>query len=134
MLLLVAAIIFVTLMIWTRAHPQRPDDPVAAAMQDLSDKLGLEVSPPTGGGGVKVTAVRPDSPGARLGFRAGDRIVAVGDRSIWHPPGLVDAIAKVLSSGYPVSVMVDTNGDYHSIIIGRGQRAGASGRGRAAGR
>lgn len=119
-ILLVAAIIFVSLMIWTRMHPQKPEDPVGDAISQLSEGLGLDIEPVAGPkGGVTVTAVRPGSPAERLGFQAGDRILAIGDRSVWHALNVHESLGQGLSSGRAFPILVDSNGNYHAIIMGR---------------
>jgi membrane-associated protease RseP (regulator of RpoE activity) len=133
-LLLAGAIAFVVLLFWVRTHPQKPEDPLADAVDSLSKGLGLEVeSSPLPNGGVLVKGVRPESPAQRLGLRAGDRIVAVGDRSVWHAINLAEFISQALSQGYPVPVLVETKGNYHPIIMGRGLHAGPGQSGRAVG-
>ncbi len=117
---LVAAIIFVSLMIWTRMHPQKPEDPVGDAMSQLSKGLGLDIAPVAGpNGGVPVTAVRAGSPADRLGFRAGDRILAIGDRSVWHALNIQEFLGQALTTGRAIPILVDSNGNYHAIIMGR---------------
>jgi len=124
--LLVAAIVFVALMIWVRTHPEKPDDPVMESVEQLWDKLGLRIQPVPGGpgGGLPVNDVKAGSPADRVGFRKGDRILAVGDRSVWHSLMFSEQLNQNLSQGRPFSVLVDSNGSYHGIIMGRALRGG----------
>src|SRR5574340_67212 len=132
-ILLLAAIIFVSLMIWTRTHPQKPEDPVMDAINELSRGLGLVIEPVAGPkGGVTVTSVNAGSPAERLGFKAGDRILAIGDRSVWNALNVQEFLGQGLSSGAPFPILVDSKGNYHAIILGRQMRGqgGRAGRGR----
>jgi S1-C subfamily serine protease len=121
-LLLLIAIAVVGVMIYVQRHPPSEEDPLAEATKELARGVGLEVKPrPEGAqGGLLVTGVRPGTAAERLGFRAGDRVVAVGDRSVWHAIGLANGIGEALSRGMPISVLVNSDGHYHSIVMGRG--------------
>ena len=122
--LLVAAVVFVALMIWVRTHPEKQEDPTMEAVTQLSEKVGLTIQPVPGpSGGLPVTDVRPASAADRLGFRKGDRILAVGDRSVWHALMFSEQLSQSLSSGRPFPILVDSNGTYHAIIMGRAMRA-----------
>ncbi|MGD0111125.1 MAG: PDZ domain-containing protein [Armatimonadota bacterium] len=127
--LLVAAIVFVALMLWVRTHPEKPPDPVMDAVDEMAQGIGFTVQPVPGPeGGLPVLAVKAGSPADHLGFRKGDRILAVGDRSIWHAQMLSEQLSQNLQSGMPFPVLVNSSGTFHSIILGRSMR-GPAGRG-----
>jgi len=127
--LLVAAIVFVGLMLWVRSHPEKPPDPVMDAVDEMSKSLGLTVLPiPGPEGGLPVLDVKSGLPADRLGFRKGDRILAVGDRSVWHALMLSEQLNQNLQLGMPFPILVNSSGTFHSIILGRNMRGG-SGRG-----
>jgi len=124
--LLVAAIVFVGLMFWVRTHPEKPKDPVMDAVGQLKESLGLTVQPVPGPeGGLPVLDVKAGSPADRLGFRKGDRILAVGDRSVWHVLMFSEQLSQNLETGMPSPILVNSNGTYHSIVMGRHMRGGA---------
>lgn len=128
--LLGAAVLFVGAMIWIRAHPPEPDDPLGAAREAVLEKLGLDLEPMAGpGGGLLVKAVVAGSASDQLGFRAGDRILAVGDRSVWHVVSFTEKLDAYLSRRLPVPVLVNSDGNYHSIVIGRRMAGADPGRG-----
>jgi len=121
--LLVVGIALVAVMFWARANPPGQDDPLKQAVRGISRALGLEVDPlPSAGpvGGLTVRSVRRGGPGERLGLAVGDRIVALGDRSVWHAITLAEGIDEVASRGLPVPIMVASGNKYRSVIIGQG--------------
>jgi len=125
-ILLVAAIVFVALMLWVRTHPEKPVDPIMDALDELKKGMGLTVQPlPGPNGGLPVLEVEPGSPADRLGFRKGDRILTVGDRSIWHVLMLTEQLSQNLEQGRPFPVLVDSKGTYHAIVVGRGMQGSA---------
>ncbi len=54
--------------------------------------------------GVEVTAVAPDSPAARAGLAAGDRLVQIGERAISSPADLSPAIGAYLERDVTIRV------------------------------
>ena len=94
--LLLAAILFMAGLFWVRAHPGHQHNPLEEAVESLSRALGMEVEtvPTRGGpGGLLVTEVLPGSPAERAGVQVGERVVAVGDRSVWHAIQLQELIS-----------------------------------------
>jgi S1-C subfamily serine protease len=126
MLLLIAAIIFVGIMIWTRVAPEKQDDSLSVGARYLSDRLGLEMATtPSGASGLVVNRVRPGGLGEWAGFHQGDRIVAVGDRSIWHVYGLANVVSERFSMGIPAVFLVARGSEYLQIMVGPGAQPGA---------
>ncbi len=86
---------------------QLPNDKVARADQGEDDagsmgkdlpRLGLQLAPAksvdgAGGEGVVVTGVDPNGPAAARGFRTGDVILKVGDKSVATPKDVRDGFA-----------------------------------------
>lgn len=133
--LLGAAILFVAAMIWVRAHPQEPEDPLERARMMVYEKLGMDLAVvATTGSGLEVKAVDAGSSAEALGFQVGDRIVAVGDRSVWHVVSFTEQLDQYFSQRLPVPVLVNRSGVYHSILMGRRLAGDEPGRGGGGGR
>lgn len=116
MLLLVAAIIVVAGLFWARAEVREAKkDPLTKAQEWVQKSFGMTVERQTStGSGLKVQAVLPGGAAAEAGIKQGDRIVAVGDRSVWHVYQLVELIAA--RKGAPMMpVLVATGDDYHLV-------------------
>ncbi len=80
-----------------------------------------------GAGGVRVEGVRAGGPAQRGGIKAGDRIVACGDQSVWHAQQLWELISGLGTQRMPVALLVEREGTYHGVMLGgvpRGQRRG----------
>ncbi len=122
---LIAAILFVGGLFWVRANPPAGEpDPLVDARDQLVERLGLEVALEAGpGGGLRVEGVRPDSPVDRAGIQVGDRLMACGDRSVWHVHQLVQFIAEDLGVAPAVSLMMERDGVYWNVLLGGRPRA-----------
>lgn len=122
-LVLIGAIVVVGFAIKMRANPpvpDEPDDPLVTAAEQLEAGVGLVVEvAPDPNGGVRVTEVKPGSPALQLGIQAGDRIVACGARSVWHTYDLAEQMSQALSYGAPVPLLVEREGDYWQVVLGR---------------
>lgn len=106
-LLLGAAILVMGGLIWVRVYPPKPPNPLEDSVEAISDVFGMTVSVgPHPGGGELVEKVRPGSLAERIGFRVGERIVAVGERSVWHVRQLQELISQRSQMGQPLTVMV----------------------------
>jgi S1-C subfamily serine protease len=107
-------------MYWVQANPPKPKlHPLEEAAESLSHGLGLQVeSEPDDRGGVQVTGVVSGSPAEATGLRAGDRIVACGDQSVWHTVQLIEVISGPLSSGSPCALLVENDGSYRGVTLG----------------
>ena len=78
--------------------------------------LGLEVeSIPSGGFGLTVVQVTPDSPAWKAGFRNGDKVIGVSGQAV----STTDAFAEQLSRfapGAPVKFLVDRRGKTANLV------------------
>jgi S1-C subfamily serine protease len=125
-LLLTVAILLVAAMFWMRANPTGPPNPLQEAADGLYQQFGFEVAlTPGEEGGLAVKAIRPESPASQLGIQVGERIVAVGDRSVWHAIQLQQLIDKTAERGGPFSLMLAKDGVYRTVYVGM-QQAPAS--------
>jgi S1-C subfamily serine protease len=126
MLLLIGGILFAAGMFWVRArqHSGGPEDLLLEAQGSLARSFGMEVATEAiPEGGVRVEEVRPGSPAERAGIKAGDRIVACGDRSVWHAYQLAQYIGEELAFGPAVTLLVESGGDYRPAMFGMQPRA-----------
>ena len=116
-ILLLLAIVFVLGLFWVRSQPPKVDDPLAESQQAINEKLGLLVEEVPGPkGGLTVISVTPDTPGARMGLKAGDRILTVNERSVWHVVQLQDLLADKLEKGLTV-FMVEREGTFRLALV-----------------
>ncbi|NIR00309.1 MAG: PDZ domain-containing protein, partial [Gemmatimonadales bacterium] len=82
-------------MIWVRvrAPSAGTDDPLLLARESIAERFGMELATTAGPeGGLLVETVAPGRPAEQVGIQAGDRIVACGDRSVWHVYQLMELI------------------------------------------
>ena len=88
-LLLVAVIGFVAVLFWTRSNPAQEKDPLTEAQETIADAFGMTLAQVCGPeGGLPVEAIEPNGPAAGAGIEVGDRVVTIGDESVWHAAGL----------------------------------------------
>ena len=129
-LLLIGTILLVGGMFWVRANPRSPesDDPLIKARDSLAQGFGIELATESRPeGGVRVEGVKPGSAAEEAGINAGDRIVACGDRSVWHAYQLAEYIVQELTYTPAVSLLVERDGDYRQVVFGS-RPGGSSGR------
>ena len=127
--LLLLAISFVVGLLWVRSHPAEIEDPLAEAQEEINRKFGFLVETTPGPkGGLTIQGVTPNSPAVHLGFQAGDRVLAVNERSVWHAVQLRDLIAEKLSRG-PVALMVEREGVFRLVVLGARAAPGRAGPG-----
>jgi S1-C subfamily serine protease len=118
-LLLIAAILFVAGLFWVRAHPAQKDNPLAQATDNISLGLGMEVEPAPGPeGGLLVKEVRPKSVAEHVGVKVGERVVAVGDRSVWHAVQLEQFISEEMSTTGSCTIMLVKGNVYRTVTLG----------------
>lgn len=116
-ILLLLAIVFVLGLFWVRNQPPQVEDPLAESQQAINKKLGFLVEEVPGPrGGLTVISVTPNTPGARMGLKAGDRILAVNERSVWHVVQLQDLLAEKLAKGMTV-LMVEREGTFRVALV-----------------
>lgn len=116
---LIVLILFGAGFYWVQANPPKPKlHPLEEAAESLSQGLGLQVDgEPADLGGVQVTGVAAGSPAEAAGLRAGHRIVACGDQSVWHTVQLIELMSAALGSGAPCSLMVEQDGSYRAVML-----------------
>ena len=128
-LLLLVAILVMAGLFWVRANPAGPANPLEEAVKTLSQVLGMVVAEtPDAQGGLPIKSVTPGSPAEQFGLRAGDRIMAVDDRSVWHVAQLRDLMAEDLQKGQPFILMVARENAYWTVTFGMGRVGGLPGR------
>jgi S1-C subfamily serine protease len=121
MLLLVGAIVFVGGMFWVRANSSSgPQDPLLEAQQDLESVFGMKVALQANQqGGLQIEAVTPGGPAEHVGLAAGDRVVACGDKSVWHSYQLLQFVQQQMESAPAVVLLVERDGEYRQVVFGR---------------
>ncbi len=118
-LLLIGAILFMGGLFWVRAHPAQKANPLTQATDTISAELGMEVEPAASlEGGLLVKAVRPKSIAAQVGVKAGEKVVAVGDRSVWHAVRLQELISKEMSTRGSCTIMLVKGTTYRTVTLG----------------
>lgn len=65
----------------------------------------------------RVTAVRPDSPAARAGVVAGDRLVRGGTQSLVTSADLMHVLHEFAPEGGKLALVVDRNGDERELTL-----------------
>ena len=119
-LALLAAILLMAGLFWVRSHPAKPYNPLEESAATISKVLGMQVSAnPDPRGGELIEKVRPGGPAERMGLRAGERIVAVGERSVWHAQQLQQLIAQRSQMGIPIGLMLASDdGTFRVVAFG----------------
>jgi type II secretory pathway component PulC len=137
-IVLLLAILFVVAVMLNRKPPE-PEDPLRDSQQKILEAFGLQVEPvPSGNGGLIVQKVLPDTRGQQIGIEAGDRLLAVNERSIWHVKNMEDLLQTALERG-PVFLLLERKGTYRQVLLAggyssQGGQPGGGGRGGARGR
>jgi predicted metalloprotease with PDZ domain len=116
-LALVVAIVVMGGLFWVRGHPAKPYNPLEESVATISEVLGIQVSVnPDSRGGELIEKVRPGGPAERMGVRAGERIVAVGERSVWHAQQLQQLIAQRSQMGMPIGLMLASQDNTFRVV------------------
>jgi hypothetical protein len=119
-LLLVGAICVVGAMTWMRLNPAEPDDPLLQARRSIAEGFGMDLAIQSdGSGGLRVEAVTPGRPAEQVGIEVGDRIVACGDRSVWHVHQMAQFVNDQLVLSGTVTLLVEREGRYWAVVFGR---------------
>jgi membrane-associated protease RseP (regulator of RpoE activity) len=130
-LLLAAAIFLVGGLFWARSQTgdKAPTDPLLEAQQQMEGALGAKLATIAGPeGGLKVEAVRKGSPADQTGMKVGDRLLSVGDRSVWHVQQLSEFVSEQLESAPALAFLMARDDEYFQIIFRRpGAHTGAPG-------
>jgi serine protease Do len=81
------------------------------------EQLGLTLAPGrTGGEGVAVTEVDPDSDAAEKGIKAGDVILEVGGTSVTGPTDVIDGVKKAKELGRKAVMLYIKSADQRRIV------------------
>ncbi len=119
--LLLAAILFVAGLFWVRANfaELQEKDPLTECQEAIDEAFGMTVAKESGpSGGLLVEAVDPEGAAARASIQAGDRIVALGDRSLWHVYQFAGLINSAVAVAPALALLVERDGEYRSVVIG----------------
>ncbi len=92
---------------------QIPPEHVRALTQE---RLGLQLAELPGPEGFEITKVEPDSPAGQIGFRSGDRLIAVNGRPLGGNDDLRRAIVELRGRRRAVVVVQRGAGRYHVTI------------------
>jgi hypothetical protein len=119
-LLPIIAIIIVVGMFWAREQAREAKkDPLVKAQEGIEKSFGMKLETKTSSGsGLKVLAVRPGSPADKTGIKAGDVVVALGERSVWHVYQFADLMSKQLQAMPYLPLLVEHKGEYRSFVFG----------------
>ena len=117
-LLLVAAIGFMAALFWVRANPSQEKDPLAEAQETIDHAFGMTLAQTCGPeGGLPVEAVEPNGPAAGVGIEVGDRIMSIGDESVWHAYQFIEALNRRASSSAALPLLVERDGNYRVVVF-----------------
>ncbi len=118
MLLPIIAILFIAGLFWARQQAaQGKKDPLTQAQDWVRDSFGMTVEKATTeGDGLKVEVVSSGGAAAAVGIKAGDRIIAVGERSVWHVYQLTTLIAKWMNGPVAPVLVASGKGD-HQVLL-----------------
>jgi len=117
-LLLIAAIGFVAALFWVRANPSQEKDPLTEAQETIDHAFGMTLAQACGPeGGLPVEAVEPNGPAAGAGIEVGDRVVTIGDESVWHTYQFIEALNRRASSSTALALLVEREGDYRVVVF-----------------
>lgn len=117
-LLLIAAIGFMAALFWIRANPTQKKDPLTESQETVEHAFGMTIARESGPtGGLAVEAIERDGPAAGVGIEVGDRVMAVGDESVWHAYQFIEAVNRRASSSPSLSLLVEREGAYRVIVF-----------------
>ena len=87
------------------------------ALAPLDDRARDALNLPEGEHGVVIAGVRPDSPAADAGLRAGDLLEAVGGRSVGRPQDAATALRDATRDGAAVALRVVRDGQNSFVAL-----------------
>lgn len=120
-LMLLAAILFMAALFWMRANPAPEDNPLVEAQQTINQAFGMTLAQASGpDGGLPVEGIETGGPAAGVGIQVGDRLVAVGDESVWHAYQFIQALNKVAEASPVLPILLERNGEYRLIVFKSG--------------
>jgi membrane-associated protease RseP (regulator of RpoE activity) len=123
-IILLILIIVIVAGVLLRGQPEAKKSAVVMAQETIAKIIGMKLETASSTGtGLKVEEVKSDSPAAELGIKVGDRIVAVGDRSVWHTEQFTQFANEFSQAGRPIPMLVESKGDYRLVVFGRPQGA-----------
>ena len=79
-------------------------------------KVGLTLEPAPDGKGVRIAAVKPDSPAAAKGLKPGDVILKVGGADINEPAAMKSALEKAAKGGQESVLLLVRSGDRQRFV------------------
>jgi serine protease Do len=102
-----------------------PDEPKMAGARVPDEKtslaaLGIELAPAPDGAGVQITGVKPGSPAADRGLKAGDVILEVAGREVNEPGDVKDALADGAKKRVLMLVRSGDNQRFIALPLDRG--------------
>jgi serine protease Do len=107
-------------------NQQQQQPPAAPTPGPAATALGLTVVPNSGGPGVLVQDVQPNSPADQKGLNVGDTILEVNNQQISSSQQFEDAIKKVQGSNRSTAlVKIERNGQVR--FVGLPVNTGSSG-------
>jgi len=116
--LLFGGILFVAGLFWVRGIEPPERDPSVLAQRAIENAFGMYIAiQPARGGGVSVGSVEPGSKAEEAGIQAGDRIAAVGDRSVWHVLQLAEFMNQHISIAGATAVLVDRDDEWSIAVL-----------------
>ncbi len=118
-LLLIAAIALVFGLFWARGKSgEAKKNPLEQSQAAMEKSLGMKLATQSGPeGGLKVEAVKKGSPADAVGIKVGDRILTVGDRSVWHVYQFQEYASKLSEQAPAMLLLVERKGEYHNVVL-----------------
>ena len=117
-LLILAAIGFMAALFWVRANPSQEKDPLTEAQETIDHAFGMTLAQACGAeDGLPVEALEPNGPAAGAGIEVGDRVVAIGDESVWHAYQFIEALNKRAPSSPVLPLLLEREGDYRVVVF-----------------
>ncbi len=118
-LLLIAAIALVFGLFWARAKAgEAKKNPLEQSQAEMEKIIGMKLALESGPmGGLKVEAVKKGSPADSVGIKVGDRVVSIGDKSVWHVYQFHEYASKLSEQAPVLMLLVERKGEYRQVIF-----------------